>query len=47
MFHNMYTIIEGPTSSPAHHLGKLDEQSGHQRSFQGGNDELIGMSVVI
>jgi hypothetical protein len=37
----MYTNIDSnnSNSSPARHLGKLDSQTGRQKSFEGGNDE--------
>jgi hypothetical protein len=33
------------SSSQARHLGELDSQTGHQKSFQGGNDEVASASV--
>jgi hypothetical protein len=43
----MYTNIDSNNShsSPARYLGKLDSQTGRQKSFKGGNDEVTSASV--
>jgi hypothetical protein len=44
---DMYTNIDSnnSNSSPARHLGELDSQTGRQKSFEGGNDEVTSASV--